>query len=238
MRPFGFRRHKRENMADPNQRDSLAQQVMYHQPELLVIDAFSNISSRGENNVENVRDIMMFFTRLAQESRAGLLLIHHTRKGPPFRGRSYDFTMDDVRGSGHLIAMSRSVIGLNVVRSGPKPDQNGPRLMRLLKTNLGPFPPPLGFELVRTESGSVFLKWGPPPAETMARPSAFEACREWLQDTLRQHGEMKPGLLAELAKEAGFSKSMLYQARNALGDRILTNRPKHDPETTWSFFEN
>ena len=74
----------------------------------------------------------------------------------------------------------------------------------------------------------------PPPPETIARPSAFEACREWLQDTLRQHGEMKPGLLAELAKEAGFSKSMLYQARNALCDRILTNCPKYDPETTWT----
>jgi hypothetical protein len=209
------------------------QEVMYHRPELLVIDAFSNMSSRGENSVEAVREIMMFFTRLAQESHAGLLLIHHTRKGPPFRGRSYDFTMDDVRGSGHLIAMSRSVIGLNVVQAGSRPDPGGPRLMRLLKTNLGPFPPPLGFELVRGDLGSVFLKWGPPPPEAVARPTALEACKEWLLDTLRQHGEMKPGHIAELAKEAGFSKSMLYQARNSLADRILANRPKHDPETTW-----
>jgi DNA-binding IclR family transcriptional regulator len=62
----------------------------------------------------------------------------------------------------------------------------------------------------------------------------LEACREWLLDTLRQHGEMKPGHIAELAKEAGFSKSMLYQARNSLGDRILANRSKHDPDTTWT----
>ena len=226
------------DLVNPAHRDCLVEEVAFNKPELVIIDALSNISSGGENDIEDVRLMLMFLNQLALDSQVGLLLIHHTRKSLGVRLRASEFTMDDIRDSGHIISMSRSVIGLFVVSPPDRPNPNGPRLVRVLKANNAPFPAPLGFELLSVEGNGVEMKWGPPPpAEFSTRPTAATFCKEWLEETLRQNGEMKPGEITQMAKEAGFSRSILYQAKSALGECILFSRPKHDPETSWRWRE-
>jgi hypothetical protein len=168
--------------------------------------------------------------------------------------------MDDIRGSGHIIAMSRSVIGLTVVQGqvlgagrgqglgpgrgqglGPGrsqgPPSSAPRLVRVLKTNLGAIPSPLSFELVSQENGSVLLRWGPPPQIDFSTPSSFADCESWLHDLLVLNGEMRPAEIVQLAREEGFSRSLLYQVRNHLGNRILNSRPKDNPTNTWRLLD-
>ncbi len=55
-----------------------------------------------------------------------------------------DGGIHDFRGSGHITAMARTVLGLSVVQTGKTFSLNGPRRLELVKTNLGPYPNPLG----------------------------------------------------------------------------------------------
>ncbi len=54
--------------------------------------------------------------------------------------------MHDLRGSGHLVAMARSILGMELLKTGGVDDPNGPRLLKVLKTNLGKYPKPLSVE--------------------------------------------------------------------------------------------
>jgi hypothetical protein len=145
--------------------------------------------------------------------------------------------MDDVRGSGHIGAMARSILGLAVIQNHEQPQEvNGARILCIIKSNLCPFPEPLSFELVQKDEKNVILEWVPLPVE-LNHSSHVGACKGWLRDLLRRRGEMKPQKVVELAKEAGFSRSILYQARNGLGERIESTREKFDPENTWRWRE-
>lgn len=222
------------DLSKPDQREQLLEEVLTLRPALVIIDALGNISNRGENAVEDVRELMIYLNYLAHASRAALLLIHHLRKGLALRGRSSELSMDDVRGSGQIIGMSRSVLGLLVVQNADQPDQNGPRLLRVLKSNVSRYPKALGFELVEKDEKAVSLEWGPPSAD-FGRTSLLAPCKAWLADLLRPGGEFKPAEVVALAKNAGFSRSTLYQARNALSDHILSTRAGSDSANTWKW---
>ena len=213
------------------QRERLTEEVACNQPELLVLDALGNASSKGENDIEDVRGLMMYFSQLVQDYQTGMVVIHHTRKGLVARGRSSDFTMDDIRGSGHILAMARSILGLSVVQTGEKFDPNGPRKLEVLKTNLCEYPPAIGLELIRRDEG-VDMQWGP-VASGPERKGYQESCKVWLEALMRSNGEMKPGMVIRMAQEEGYTKNTLYRVKDALGKKIGSTRVKHDPETRW-----
>jgi hypothetical protein len=149
--------------------------------------------------------------------------------------------MDDIRGSGHILAMARSIIGLSVVQVGEKPDPKGPRKLEVLKTNLCEIPPSLGLELVRISSGEkkndgVSIKWGD-VAQPFKEPSTKDSCREWLLDLMREYKEIKPRQVVQLAREAGFSQTMLYRVKEELDGQISTTAGKYDPATKWVLTE-
>jgi hypothetical protein len=231
---------KQGGLIDLTQREEqeiLLEKVDYVQPDLIIIDAFGNLSIRGENAVEDVRELMAYLDCLSQEAEAALVIIHHVRKGLPILGRSNTISMDDVRGSGHISAMARSILGLAVFQNPDRPEEeNGPRILRIIKSNISPIPEPLCFELVQKDDENAFLEWVPLPNE-LKRSSSVGSCKAWLMELLRRRGEMKPQEVIELPKEAGFSRSILYQARNGLGERIESTRAKHDPENTWKWRE-
>ena len=59
--------------------------------------------------------LLAFLKRVAQNFDCAVLLIHHLRKPPPGM-QARLLTMADVRGSGHIVAAARSVIGASVVQ--------------------------------------------------------------------------------------------------------------------------
>jgi hypothetical protein len=213
-------------------RDNLIEMVHRLDPALIVVDSLSSISCKGENSVEDVRDVLGFLNTLAQDAHCGLLLIHHLRKrGPlPFANA---LGIDDFRGSGHIVAMSRSVLGLSVVQTGPEPDRNGPRRLEVIKTNLARYPAPIGVDFLPQHPKGVVLKYGTSP-EQYRKPMKVDQCVDWLLQTLEEAGEpTKPGDVVELATEAGFGRATVYRARKALGEKIRNTEGRRCPGNMW-----
>ena len=221
----------------PGDRDLLGDMIASLEPGLVVIDSLSSISTKGENSVEDVRAVLGFLNRLAQDYRVPLLLVHHLRKSSGFQPRQWDLTIDDFRGSTHIITMARSVLGLSLVQTGPSLDRNGPRKLELIKTNLGRYPAPLGFEFIPLHPSGVRLEWGA-AAEPYKRPTTLGACQAWLVETLRESPEgLKPKELVALGEEAGFTRDTIYRARNTLGGLIENTHGHRHPQNGWKLAE-
>jgi len=204
------------DLADPLYQDHLIDMAYDLRPALIIVDSLSSVNSRGENNVEDLRDVLGFLVELAREYECGLLLIHHLRK--PRGTITQPITMHDLRGSGHLIAMARSVIGLDVL--GSERDPNGPRNLKVLKTNLAKYPKPLAVEFAPSRNPDVAtLRYG-----DIARfnpPTDIELCADWLLDRLKSGPQSYTSLKEQLVHELGFNETTLQRARKHLGEQIV-----------------
>src|SRR3990167_2200429 len=222
------------DFAEGAYRDQLIEMVASLQPELVIIDSLSSIHSRGQNNVEDVRELLGFLTQVAVTFRTGMVLIHHIRKpgGSDQQMLRSELSMEDLSGSGHITAMARVVMGLHVVQTGPEFDPNGPRELKMLKTNLGPYEKRLGFEFAPLHPEGEFLKWTDKPAHRYQEPSKTDDCSEWLVDMLGS-GPMAPKEIVERAEDRGFNRRMVYRAREQLGSRIRSTEGRRSPENEW-----
>jgi hypothetical protein len=213
--------------------DRLVEMLHALHPALVIVDSLSSINSRGENAVEDVRSVLAFVNAAAACFRCAVLLIHHLRK------RSATTMMDalsadDLRGSTHLVAMARTVLGLSVIPDAPGGDRNSPRKMEVIKTNLARYPEPLGVVFVPLQPSGVRLQYGDPPCR-YEPPTEIEKCSEWLLQTLREHGEpMKPRDLVEAASAEGFSRATLFRARKRLGTQIVDIPGHQSPDNAWT----
>lgn len=220
------------DLGETEYQERLIEMVYELKPALVVVDSLSSINSKGENNVEDVRRVLGFLNVLANDYNCGLLLIHHLRK----RGAAPVadlLTIDDFRGSSHIIAMSRSVLGLSVIQTGPEPDRNGPRRLESVKTNLGPYPEPIGVEFRPLHPSGVMLHYGDAPEE-YREPTKLDRCMEWLREILEEAGEpMKPKEIIELGEEADFSRGTIYGARKQLGSEISDTEGRRSPTNCW-----
>jgi hypothetical protein len=95
-----------------------------------------------------------YLIRLAGWANCGLQLIHHIRK-PSMGNRmmNVDFGMEDLSGSGYITQQAR------VVQTSPEFDPNGPRELKVIKSNLGAYPKPLGFTFESLFPEGTKLKW-------------------------------------------------------------------------------
>jgi len=221
------------DLDQPADRDRLVEMAAHLAPELIVVDSLSSITTKGENSVEDVREVLSFLNALALDTRCGLLLVHHLRK----RGVSPMLdvlTIEDFRGSIHIVAMARSVIGLSVVQVGPKPDRNGPRRLDVVKTNLDRYPQPIGVEFVSLHPTGARLQYGGAP-ERYEEPTKEKRCQAWLLQLLKKKGKpMRPKDIITLADDEGFSQSLVYDARRALEAEIVSTEGKQSPKNKWA----
>ncbi len=219
-------------------RDRLVEMVYTLRPALVIVDSLSSVTSKSENAVEDVRALLGFFAGLAREYALGLVLIHHARKRGLTLGGAPLFTpitLDDFRGSGHIVAMARSVLGLSVVQNGPQPDSNGPRQLEVIKSNLARVPAPLGFDLVDVPPAGVALQWGAAPQPWQA-PTKLDECRLWLATWLREAAEpLAPKEIVAAAQSLGFSRAMVFRAREALGEQVRNTSGRRDPQNLWGW---
>ena len=214
---------------------------MCHQlrPELVVVDSLGSISVRGENNVEDVRHLLSFLSAVAREYQTGMLLIHHLRKRGPLPAADL-VGPDDFRGSGHIIAMARSVLALSTIQAGPEPDRNGPRRMEIVKTNLCRHPKPLG--LVFDDNGELqapVLRYSLDAPKLYREPTQTEECAAWLVDALEEHkAPMKPKDVFVAALDAGFKDGVVRLARRSLkGIVVNTEKAKNSKANMWALAE-
>ncbi len=233
MRPEGKLYIDFGDLAD---RDHLVEMALHLDPALIVVDSLGSISSKGENNVEDVRDLLGFLNRLALDTQCGLLLIHHLRKRGVLPLVDV-LTVDDFRGSSHIIAMSRSVLGLSIVQAGPEPDRNGPRRLEVVKTNLARHPEPLGMTFKPLHPKGVWLEYSTEPPQPYRQSTKAEECSAWLVSLLEESGATRPQEIVEQARAEGFSRRTVYRARETLGEQVVDTEGHKHPENCWALAE-
>jgi hypothetical protein len=205
-------------------------------PALVIVDSFGAATEKGENSKEDVRRVLAFFNQLVTEFDCSMFIIHHLRKGLGSQSSFIPMGLDDVRGSSHLGAMAAVVIGLQWVPTGANPDPNGPRRLWLLKSNISPKPEPLGVLLQEhpadKQVAQVLYVDAPLPYKA---PTKRQECREWLLDLLADSEKpMRPSDIVEQAKKAGYTRRIVYYARDELKEQIVSTAKKNDPTTRWT----
>lgn len=224
------------NFSNQAFRDELIERINHCKPALVVIDSFGNATAGGQDKVEDVRDLLNFLNQVAYQFNIALILVAHTRKPPAiFNGRG-EINQDDIRGSGHVVAMARSVIGVWIVQTKAEPDPNGPRIMAVLKSNYGRKPKPIGYDVFndsKSDNPVIIFSEAPKPYK---EPSQAELCANWILESLEEAGEpIKPKDLESLASKAGFKRDTFYSAHRKLEreGRVKDTLGNKNPENAW-----
>ena len=222
-------------------RERLSEMAAILKPELIIIDSLSSIHNGGQNNVEDVRSLIGYLTRLVGWANCGLVLVHHIRKpaGGGQRMMNVDLGMEDLSGSGYITQQARVVLGLHVVQTGPKFDPNGPREFKMLKNSIGKYPEPLGFSFAPLHPNGVMLKWDTKAPEVYREPSQRDECAEWLEDLLKANPEgIFPKDVVSMGVDEGFSRPMIYRARKELSPHIQNTQGRQAPGNRWKWSDS
>jgi len=221
----------------PKYQDRLTEMTAYLKPELIIIDSLSSVHTKGQNNVEDLRALVGYFIRLAGWANCGLQLIHHIRK-PSMGNRmmNVDFGMEDLSGSGYITQQARVVMSLRVVQTGPEFDPNGARELKVIKSNLGAYPKPLGFTFEPVNPDGAKLKWDASAPQAYREPTQMDSCKEWLEDLLRDKvAGVKVSELLEVGYEEGFSRPTIFRARRDLQSHIRNTHGRKSPDNSWQW---
>lgn len=221
------------DLVDRGWQDRLTDMADQIRPELIIIDSLTNVSEAGQNSVEDVKNLLMYFVRLADFADCGLVVIHHLRKPAGGQLAFPGVSIHDFRGSGHITAMARTVLGLSVVQAGKQFSLNGPRRLELAKTNLGPYPTALGVEIVDVGGRTQFVYGEAPDAGTTQR----QDCGEWLIEYLETEGPSKPKDVVKAAEAEGYKRGMLFEARKEHEARIINTKGHKHPQNRWMLVE-
>jgi hypothetical protein len=205
--------------------------------DLVVIDSYGASTLKGENAKEDVQANLAFLSRMALDYECAVLILHHLRKRSSLHVSlpRIPMTIDSIRGSSHIPAMARNVLGMQWVERGMGADRNGPRRLEVIKSNLERYPPALGvwFE-PHPEDGSVArLRFGEAP-EPERVETTTEQCAAWLLELLQTQGPLPASEVVALGTVAGYSERTIYRARRQLGDEVTNTRGWRDPGNTWA----
>lgn len=203
-------------------KDDLRQMCYTIKPDLILIDSLSTVSPNGENSVEDVRNLLSFLISVAQDYNCAVCLLHHLSK--PKKGTSPRLTMHDLRGSSHIVAMARCIIGLDNLNLGSE-DPNGPKIIRSLKNNLGPIPYPIRLDFEPNKDNPKLADLHYSSMTLFSRPddikSESQRCAEWLTDLLETEGPMSYTDIVLEADQEGYSRYAVGKARDLLIGRII-----------------
>jgi hypothetical protein len=220
---YPIRRPPRDliDISQPEYQDPLIDMCFDLRPDLVIVDSLSSVNAKGENNIEDVRDVLSFFVEVASAFEVALLLIHHLRK--PNKGVTQPVTMHDLRGSGHLVAMARSILGIDIIKTGPEEDFNGPRQLKVVKKNRGKYPQPLSIQYhdSPTNPDVAVLTYGPMSLFERYPETLTEKCANWLVAVLEEQGPLTFTEIQAQAAQEDFKRWVLIEARQLLGDRVV-----------------
>ena len=89
---------------------ALRQSILDNRIDVLIIDPFVASHAVSENDNGKINAVCQQWRMLAEETGCAVELVHHVRKASQGQG---DYTADDARGAGSLVAAARSVRVLN-----------------------------------------------------------------------------------------------------------------------------
>jgi hypothetical protein len=224
------------DLSQPKYQDKLAQMAFRLEPALIVVDSLGSVMGKGENAIEDVRNLLAYLAGLANQNACGLLLIHHLRKSNGGQMSLLDSVDPDmVRGSGHITAMARVAWGLASVQTGPEPNRNGPRKLEVIKSNLSRYPDPLGITMEPLPDGdAVKLVYDLKAPEHYKEPTVGDEAGAWLLGYLEDAGApVKSSDIVAAATAEGYSRAMIYRAHDA-DKRILNTVGRKGRGNCWA----
>jgi hypothetical protein len=191
---------------------------------LLVLDPLMAFLSGHVNahRDQHVRRALAPLARMAERARVAAVVVRHLNKGSGANPLH--------RGGGSIGIIGAARAGLLIARD---PDTEDLRVLALVKSNLGPRMPSLGFRIVTTESGVARIEWlgesshtterllAEPvtPEERSALEEAVDVLREILQD-----GPVESNEVRRQAQAAGIADRTVWRAKAALGVRSKKGR--------------
>lgn len=200
-------------------RNRITQAVKELKPSIVVVDSLGGAHSGGENKIEEVRPMLDFLARMARDEKLPVIAVHHLRK----RGvtESTEASMDKVRGSTAFSAFARSIIAVEGAGNSHS--------IRVIKANLTDKPPALTFGIEFVEEGEerkprriAYSEFKDAAPNTDQKVTKIDRCVAWVESQLCDIAEPTPLKdLIERATAEGFSRNMLYVARDRIGSPIV-----------------
>jgi KaiC/GvpD/RAD55 family RecA-like ATPase len=188
--------------------------VIAARPALVIVDSLSGAHAMDENS-SRMRFLLLKLARLARDSQAAFLVVHHLRK----RSRSEPdaATLERLRGSSTLAQVARCVWTID------RPDPNDPRRrLSQVKNNLVALAPPIGFTIGPT--GLTFCDAPKGPRGTTQAAQAAEFVERLLAD-----GPLPVCQIWQQTDECGFSRKSVFQGSHLLG--VVKSR--REPTGPW-----
>jgi len=171
---------------------------------------------------------------MAEEFSAGLVLIHHLKKLDRMQLALPGLGLADFRGSSHITAAARSILGLSVqTPAGSAIVKNGPRRLEVVAASLCQAPEPLGMTIEDQPGGGLTLVYGEAPAASTATTS--EECSRWMMELLQANGPMRPKDMVDLADAEGYERSMVFRTAQKLRSAGIIQNTMADrhPKNEW-----
>jgi DNA repair protein RadA/Sms len=202
--------------------------ILSKRPELLVLDSLGGSNRKGENKVEEVRPLMEFFAMLARDHNIAVVILHHLNKG---LGESTEVGLYRIRGSTAIPAFCRSIIAVE------KGSTDTELKLRVIKSNLARIPEPLSITSELDAKGNVTKLFYAPYVQPAAKETKKEKCSRWVESRLRENsGDLRLKDLIDSGDALGFTRSMIYAAKDILGDRVTVSGTGR--EAFWRLTEN
>jgi hypothetical protein len=227
------------NFSLQQHQDELVERIYKIKPACIFADSLSFFLLEGDKDIKDVRSVLSFFGKVASEFDLPVVLTHHPRKKQVVvfaDDLNKRLTLDDFRGSSLIGAIARVVIGISPVQTTEEPNEEGPRVMYQIKNNEGR-KLEIGFDFMPLFSGGVGIKWGA-PAKPFKKPDQVDLCKDWLENLLKEEGELEPKQVFTFGKEESFTEATIRRAKKLLGAQVQgTRKSKHDPDNTWRYVE-
>ena len=187
----------------PGHQAKLAALAMRPDIKIIVVDSLSGADPTAEKSTEDAKSIN-WLAALARDCQKPILLTHHLRKRGMLDTEG-EVDLDRVRGISTILQYARVIWAIDT------PDLTNKETKRLsvIKSNLGKKPDPIGFTINDT------IEFTDAPEKPRNETRVDQAA-----DLLLALLEKEPKSAAEILDEfeqAGFSKSGLYRAKDALG---------------------
>jgi putative DNA primase/helicase len=187
----------------PEHQARLAALAMRPDVKIIVVDSLSGADPTAEKSTEDAKSIN-WLAALARDCQKPILLTHHLRKRGMLDTEG-EVDLDRVRGISTILQYARVIWAIDT------PDLTNKETKRLsvIKSNLGKKPKPIGFTINDT------IEFTDAPEKPRNETRVGQAA-----DLLLALLEKEPKSAAEILDEfeqAGFSKSGLYRAKDALG---------------------
>lgn len=189
--------------------DEVLTMARWEDVRLIVVDSLRG-AHRGDENSSSI-EIVKWLAQLARDTDKPVLLSHHLRKRGLF-DLDGTISLDRVRGSSAIIQTSRVVWAID------KPDAElDARRLSVIKSNLAPFPKPVGLEIL-----DVGIEFGEAP-EKPHEDTPTERAIDLLRSLLDKQPMRQPDIETE-AKGAGVSWAAIRRAKKSL--HIVSKKQK------------